>query len=114
MNEFNNSAERMLYAATTILPESEMDKGNYTLASHNMGIEGSMFTSLYQVLIGDDIYLKDKLGKEFHYVTKKTDVVNYRDTSCLEEQDNSVITLIICQDDQNTENRLVVQGVLVD
>lgn len=106
--------ERMLYAATTILPDSEMGKGNYALASHNMAVEGSMFTSLYRVQVGDDIYLKDKSGKEFHYKTKSVEVVNYKDTTCLEEQDKAVVTLVTCQSVRDTTNRVVVQGELIN
>lgn len=106
--------ERMLYAATTILPDSKMGKGNYALASHNMAVEGSMFTSLYRVQVGDDIYLKDQSGKSYHYKTKSVEVVNYKDTSCLEEQDKAVVTLVTCESVRDTTNRIIVQGELVE
>lgn len=41
--------EKMLYGATTVLPDSVVGKGNYVLASHNMGVEGKMFTSLHKL-----------------------------------------------------------------
>lgn len=107
--------ERMLYAATTIFPNSVMGKGNYALASHNMGQEGLMFTSLHKVKEGDDIYLKNNESwKTFHYQTTSVEIVNYKDTSCLEDQDEAVVTLITCENIYDTTNRVVVQGSLVD
>ncbi|EQA5452186.1 class A sortase [Enterococcus hirae] len=106
--------EKMLYGATTVLPDSIAGKGNYVLASHNIGVEGKMFTSLHQLKKGDDIYVSTKEGQKFHYRVKTNEVVDFKDTRCLELQGKPVITLITCDSVQATDQRVVVQGELVE
>ena len=106
--------EKMLYGATTVLPDSIAGKGNYVLASHNMGVEGKMFTSLHQLKKGDDIYVSTKEGQKFHYRVKTNEVVDFKDTRCLELQGKPVITLVTCDSVQATDQRVVVQGELVE
>ncbi|EGO8095173.1 class A sortase [Enterococcus faecium] len=106
--------EKMLYGATTVLPDSVVGKGNYVLASHNMGVEGKMFTSLHKLKKGDDIYVSTKEGQKFHYRVITNDVVDFKDTRCLELQGKPVITLVTCDSVQATDQRVVVQGELVE
>ncbi|EHQ8840319.1 class A sortase, partial [Enterococcus faecalis] len=47
-----DSFEKMLYGACTVLPKQTMGKGNYTLAAHNAGVDGLMFSSLNKVSKG--------------------------------------------------------------
>ncbi|EMF0379037.1 class A sortase [Enterococcus hirae] len=106
--------EKMLYGATTVLPDSVVGKGNYVLASHNMGVEGKMFTSLHKLKKGDDIYVSTKEGQNVHYRVVTNEVVDFKDTRCLELQGKPVITLITCDSVQATDQRVVVQGELVE
>lgn len=106
--------EKMLYGATTVLPDSIVGKGNYVLASHNMGVEGKMFTSLHKLKKGDDIYVSTKEGQNVHYRVVTNEVVDFKDTRCLELQGKPVITLITCDSVQATDQRVVVQGELVE
>lgn len=106
--------EKMLYGATTVLPDSVAGKGNYVLASHNMGVEGKMFTSLHKLKKGDDIYVLTKEGQKFHYRVITNEIVDFKDTRCLELQGKPVITLITCDSVQATDQRVVVQGELVE
>lgn len=106
--------EKMLYGATTVLPDSVVGKGNYVLASHNMGVEGKMFTSLNKLKKGDDIYVSTKEGQKFHYRVVTNEVVDFKDTRCLELQGKPVITLVTCDSVQATDQRVVVQGELVE
>lgn len=106
--------QKMLYGATTLLANPIMGRGNYALASHNMGVEGSMFTSIYQLKEGEDIYLKDKQGKTYHYQVISNDVVDFRNTEKLNLTRKPTITLITCQTVQTTDNRVIVQGELVE
>ncbi|MBO1102856.1 class A sortase [Enterococcus hirae] len=106
--------EKMLYGATTVLPDSVVGKGNYVLASHNMGVEGKMFTSLHKLKKGDDIYVSTKEGQKFHYRVVTNEVVDFKDTRCLELQGKPVITLVTCDSVQATDQRVVVQGELVE
>lgn len=106
--------EKMLYGATTVLPDSVVGKGNYALASHNMGVEGKMFTSLHKLKKGDDIYVSTKEGQKFHYRVITNEVVDFKDTQCLELQGKPVITLVTCDSVQATDQRVVVQGELVE
>ncbi|EGO8511462.1 class A sortase [Enterococcus faecalis] len=106
--------EKMLYGATTVLPDSVVGKGNYVLASHNMGVEGKMFTSLHKLKKGDDIYVSTKEGQKFHYRVITNEVVDFKDTRCLELQGKPVITLVTCDSVQATDQRVVVQGELVE
>ena len=115
MNIFQGTTyEKMLYGATTVLPDSVVGKGNYVLASHNMGVEGKMFTSLHKLKKGDDIYVSTKEGQKFHYRVITNEVVDFKDTRCLELQGKPVITLVTCDSVQATDQRVVVQGELVE
>lgn len=104
--------QKMLYGATTLLPNQTIGKGNYALASHNMGVEGSMFTSIYKLKEGDSIYLTDSSGKTFHYQVTSNKVVDYQDTSCLNLTREPTVTLVTCQTVQDTPNRVIIQGKL--
>jgi sortase A len=103
--------ENMLYGATTVLPSQVMGQGNYALASHNMGVEGAMFTSIHKLKKGDDIFLHDG-GKTYRYKVVKNYVTTYKDTACLNATDKATITLITCDSVHETDKRVIIQGEL--
>lgn len=105
--------QKMLYGATTLLPNSIMGHGNYALASHNMGVEGQMFTSIYKLQKGADIILRDQNGQSYRYKVVSNDVVDYKNTDKLNLTKKPTVTLVTCQSVQTTDNRVVVQAELV-
>lgn len=105
--------QKMLVGATTLLPNTVIGKGNVALASHNMGVEHSMFTSIYQLQKGADIFLTNPDGQKFHYQVVSNDVVDFRNTEKLNLTKKPTVTLVTCQSVQTTDNRVVIQGELV-
>lgn len=108
-----DSFEKMLYGACTVLPKQTMGKGNYTLAAHNAGMEGLMFSSLGKVSIGETITLKDRSGHVYNYKVKEQRHVNMTDTSILNLTRKPTLTLITCDQATKTDGRIVVIAELV-
>lgn len=103
-----DSFERMLYGACTVLPKQTMGKGNYTLAAHNAGVDGLMFSSLGNVAVGETITLQDRSGHVYNYKVKEQRHVNMTDTSILNLTRKPTLTLITCDQATKTDGRIVV------
>ena len=101
----------MMVGAGTLRPDTEFGKGNVVLASHFMGdYSDLLFSPLKRVSIGADIYLSD-MKKIYRYTITNYNVVSPDHTEVVEQSDESIITLITC-DDLNATNRVVVRGRL--
>lgn len=98
----------MLYGACTVLPKQIMGKGNYTLAAHNAGVDGLMFSSLGNVAVGETITLQDRSGHVYNYKVKEQRHVNMTDTSILNLTRKPTLTLITCDQATKTDGRIVV------
>ncbi|EGO2582187.1 class A sortase [Enterococcus faecalis] len=103
-----DSFEKMLYGACTVLPKQTMGKGNYTLAAHNAGVDGLMFSSLGNVAVGEIITLQDRSGHVYNYKVKEQRHVNMTDTSILNLTRKPTLTLITCDQATKTDGRIVV------
>lgn len=108
-----DSFEKMLYGACTVLPKQTMGKGNYTLAAHNAGVDGLMFSSLGNVAVGETITLQDRSGHVYNYKVKEQRHVNMTDTSILNLTRKSTLTLITCDQATKTDGRIVVIAEMV-
>lgn len=108
-----DSFERMLYGACTVLPKQTMGKGNYTLAAHNAGVDGLMFSSLGNVAVGETITLQDRSGHVYNYKVKEQRHVNMSDTSVLNLTRKPTLTLITCDQATKTDGRIVVIAEMV-
>ncbi|WP_242384468.1 class A sortase [Enterococcus faecalis] len=103
-----DSFEKMLYGACTVLPKQTMGKGNYTLAAHNAGVDGLMFSSLGNVAVGETITLQDRSGHVYNYKVKEQRHVNMTETSILNLTRKQTLTLITCDQATKTDGRIVV------
>ncbi|EKQ3612499.1 class A sortase [Enterococcus faecalis] len=103
-----DSFEKMLYGACTVLPKQTMGKGNYTLAAHNAGVDGLMFSSLGNVTVGETITLQERSGHVYNYKVKEQRHVNMTDTSILNLTRKPTLTLITCDQATKTDGRIVV------
>lgn len=108
-----DSFEKMLYGACTVLPKQTMGKGNYTLAAHNAGVDGLMFSSLGNVAVGEIITLQDRSGHVYNYNVKEQRHVDMTDTSILNLTRKPTLTLITCDKATKTTGRIVVIAELV-
>ncbi|MBF0018522.1 class A sortase [Enterococcus faecalis] len=108
-----DSFEKMLYGACTVLPKQTMGKGNYTLAAHNAGVDGLMFSSLGNVAVGETITLQDRSGHVYNYKVKEQRHVNMTDTSILNLTRKPTLTLITCDQATKTDGRIVVIAEMV-
>ncbi|EGO8405526.1 class A sortase [Enterococcus faecalis] len=108
-----DSFEKMLYGACTVLPKQTMGKGNYTLAAHNAGVDGLMFSSLGNVAVGEIITLQDRSGRVYNYKVKEQRHVNMTDTSILNLTRKPTLTLITCDQATKTDGRIVVIAELI-
>lgn len=108
-----DSFEKMLYGACTVLPKQTMGKGNYTLAAHNAGVDGLMFSSLGNVAVGETITLQDRSGHVYNYKVKEQRYVNMTDTSILNLTRKPTLTLITCDQATKTDGRIVVIAEMV-
>ncbi|MFG5477876.1 class A sortase [Enterococcus faecalis] len=108
-----DSFEKMLYGACTVLPKQTVGKGNYTLAAHNAGVDGLMFSSLNKVSKGALIMLQDRSGHVYNYKVKEQRHVDMTDTSILNLTRKPTLTLITCDKATKTTGRIVVIAELV-
>jgi len=89
----------------------EIGKGNYALASHNWCDNTTLFSSLHRSDIDMTAYLTD-LDTIYEYTITEVVMVDPHRIDMIEDQDNSMFTLMTCNTD-GTE-RLIVQGELTD
>lgn len=108
-----DSFEKMLYGACTVLPKQTMGEGNYTLAAHNAGVDGLMFSSLGNVAVGETITLQDRSEHIYSYKVKEQRHVDMTDTSILNLTRKPTLTLITCDKATKTTGRIVVIAELI-
>ena len=103
--------EGMYLGATTLLPDQEMGKSNYPLASHHSIHPGLLFQPLQNVKKGDFVYLTD-LDKVYKYEVHFIETVDPTRLDLIEPTEEAIVTLITC--DSSLVYRVVVQARLVD
>ncbi len=84
--------------------------GNLCLAGHNMR-NTSFFGNLKKITNGDIIKITDLYGNKYIYEVYKKFYVKPDQTEILKNTDESIITLITCND--SSTQRLIVRGKLI-
>jgi sortase A len=105
--------EHTLRAAVGHLPDTPMpwQRGNVGLAAHRDGL----FRPLERIKVNDDVRVVTPRG-EYHYVVKKTQIVDPDDVWVLAPTSAPTITLITCYPFSfvgNAPQRFIVQAQLV-
>jgi len=96
----------------TLSPEGRMGEGNFGLASHWMPQPGLLFASLYQVEIGDMIFLRDANYVYAYEIFENKIVEIYRGDVLDYVEGRVLVTLVTCTPDML--QRVIVQGELVE
>ncbi len=85
--------------AGTMKEEQAMGKGNYALAGHYMNDPDLLFRPLYEVEIGDTVYLTD-LNYIYEYQVIEQRTIEATEVSVIDDVPNqTLLTLITCDDD---------------
>ena len=82
--------------------------GNLCIAGHNYN-NTLMFSKLNKLNIGDNIYITDLNNTKLEYVIYNKFKVKENNLRCIESSNNIEITLITCNDNNNSE-RIVVKA----
>lgn len=82
--------------------------GNMCIAGHNYN-NTLMFSKLNKLNIGDSIYISDLNNTKLEYVIYNKFRVKQNNLNCTENTNNVEITLITCNDNNNSE-RLVIKA----
>lgn len=94
-----------------------MGKGNYTLAGHHMNRSDLLFSPLYEVEMGAVVYLTD-LNTIYEYEITEQRTIEATEIEVLADSpDETVLTLITCDDDGITRLLTVakfVKGIPVE
>lgn len=85
--------------------------GNCVLAGHNGSRNGTFFTELNQLKVGDSVILTDKNGMEHEYEVSKTFIVESYDSSIKDQTGKEELTLLTCA--ESGTKRFVCQCVPV-
>lgn len=103
--------------AGTMKEDQEMGKENYALAGHYMKDPDLLFRPLYEVEIGDTVYLTD-LSYIYEYQVIEQRKIEATEVSVIDDVPNkTLLTLITCDDDGVTRlwtSAEFVQKVSVD
>lgn len=102
----------LLRGAGTYFPDRRWGKGNFVLAGHNMEDGETLFSPLYRIQKGQQIYVSDGEKIFVYKVTEKLTIPSTQ-VEVLEDTQNSIITLITCAD-RHAVNRICVRGNLVE
>lgn len=105
------SNEGMYLGATTLRDNIEMGTGNYSLGSHHLIDQELLFGPLNRVEYGQKIYLTD-LVNIYTYEVSVIDVISPNRVDILDDIGSPIVTLLTC--DISLENRLVIQGKLIE
>ena len=82
--------------------------GNLCIAGHNYN-NTLMFSKLDKLNIGDNIYITDLNNTKLEYVIYNKFKVKENNLRCIESSNNIEITLITCNDNNNSE-RIVIKA----
>ncbi len=102
---------------------TEMSKGNYVLAGHNMEMPGVLFSDIQKLSLGEVMDLVSNDGVYRYKVTRKFIVPEYFKLidgipeensflSLLKKGEKSLLTLFTCVYTSQGKERYVVQGEL--
>lgn len=72
------------------------EKGNCVLCGHNGSRNGTFFTNLNQISIGDEVKIFDKKGDWHRYEVKETFIIGPRDNSVKNQSGEEILTLLTC------------------
>ena len=72
------------------------DKGNCVLCGHNGSRNGTFFTNLNQISIGDEVKILDKKGVTHCYEVKETFIIGPRDNSVKKQSGEEILALLTC------------------
>ncbi len=72
------------------------ERGNCVLCGHNGSRNGTFFTNLSQLKIGDEIEIFDKKGNKHVYRVAETSIVEPHDVTVTEQADKERLTLFTC------------------
>ncbi|MGC4713439.1 class A sortase [Enterococcus faecium] len=110
------SKDTMLFGATTNLENQVMGKGNYVLASHIVDNPNLLFTSIYTLEKGSNIYLYDSKYTYEYRVYKNFEVYNTETWILNDIKDYNILTLYTCVPDgkEVPDKRTVIRAVLTD
>ena len=72
------------------------ETGNCVLAGHNGSRNGTFFTELNQLKVGDSVILTDKDGMEHEYEVSKTFIVESYDNFIKDQTEKEELTLLTC------------------
>lgn len=97
--------------AGTMKRNQQMGHGNYALASHYIEGQDILFGPLYELKVGDSIFLTDKdMIYEYKAITKK--VIQATDVHVIEDVANeTLLTLITCAEQGTKRLSVVAQFV---
>lgn len=82
--------------------------GNMCIAGHNYN-NTLMFSKLSKLNIGDSIYITDLNNSRLEYIIYSKFKVKQNNLNCTEDTNNVEITLITCNESNNSE-RIVVKA----
>lgn len=82
--------------------------GNLCVAGHNYK-NSMMFSKLYQLNIGDSIFITDLNNVKLEYIIYDKFKVKENNLECISNTNNIEITLITCNDNNNSE-RIIVKA----
>lgn len=101
----------LLYGAGTMKPEQQPGEGNYALASHYIEGKDILFGPLYNVELGDRMFIVDSEFTYEYAVTKREIILDSDVQVIYDMPDETLLTLITCAEEGT--KRLLVQGKFV-
>lgn len=102
------SNDTLALTAGTMKKNQEMGQGNYALAGHHMKREDLLFSPLFRVGIGDNVYLTD-LKYVYEYQIDEQKMIEATDVKVIEDtKGEKILTLITC--DKDGTERLLTRG----
>lgn len=106
------SEDVLLYGAGTMKPDQQLGQGNYALASHYIEGKDVLFGPLYNVSIGDSMFVSDSTHIYEYKVTLKEVILDSDVHVIYDQPDETLLTLITCAEEGT--KRLLVQGELTN
>lgn len=86
-------------------------KGNCVLVGHNGSRNGTYFTNLNKVFVGDVVKLIDRFGNEYVYAVEEIFVTEANNNEVKNQVEQEILTLITCA--ERGTKRLIVRCTLV-
>lgn len=107
--------QNLLFGAVSMYVDRDPLIDNIVILGHHLGYSGKLFSSLLDVKRKDIISIR-YLGVDYEYEVSEVGMIPETDLSVLEttKDDKGVITLITCDQANETENRYIVKGRLIE